>query len=175
MDLLNCLLLFISLLHSSSTGNDELVQLREGFRQAVVNQEVDAFYHQVTVNNSDESIIKAYTACAYAMKAKTTWNPFTKLSQVRMYEQLMTEAYLKSPDNIELRFLRFSIEYNLPSWLGMSDHLDEDQQYIASHTMDIQELMLHPEYARYILYFIKETGLYKEETVTKLQQALVKE
>tara|TARA_B100001250_G_C19606020_1_gene702793 strand:- start:158 stop:685 length:528 start_codon:yes stop_codon:yes gene_type:complete len=175
MNLLNCFLLFTTLSYSSLTGNDELIQLREGFRQAVVNQQVDAFYHQVTINNSDESVIQAYTACAYALKAKTAWNPFTKLSQVRMYEQLMEQASLKSPNNIEIRFLRFSIEYNLPTWLGMSEHLNEDQQYIASHIMDIQELMLHPEYARYILYFIQETGLFKEKTITGLQQALVKE
>lgn len=175
MNLLNSFLVSIFLSYSPKSGNEQLIQLREGFRQAIVNDQVANFIEQVEQTTLNQPELLAYAACAYALKAKSSWNPLNKLASIRKYDQMMTEAARISPSNIEIRFLRFSIEINLPDWLGFSNHLTEDQLYISSHLEEIEGLMLHREYARYILYFLRETDRYEEKTIIKLREALIKE
>lgn len=175
MSLIKCVLISMVLYGCPLSEEPRLIDLREGFRQAVVANEVENFFDSVKDLEQLAAPKQAYQACAYAMKAKESWNPFSKLAYIRKYDQLMEKATDQSPNNIEIRFLRFSIEYNLPEWLGMSDHISEDIHYISNHTADIEQLMLHSEYAQYILYFIRETGLCESSTITELQQALIKE
>jgi hypothetical protein len=66
-------------------------------------------------------IILAYYGGVQALKAKHAFNPVSKLSHLISGLNRLKEAIGKSPDNLEIRFMRFSILDNVPAILGYGD------------------------------------------------------
>ena len=159
---------------AQANSDPTLSQLRIRFKAAVVDKEVEDFFNFCQINTSLPSTHKAYKASSYALMTSKTWNPFTKIKRLNTYEQLMKEAYQSDTSKIEIRFLRLSMEYNIPRWLGMSNHLKEDKEYIVAHINDIKSLRLSPAFAKYILYFFKQTGLFSSTELSKIATALPK-
>ena len=116
------------------------------------------------------STIQAYAAVSEAMLAQVLWNPFSKLSQVIKYDKLMEEIVENDADNIEVRFLRLAIEYNLPSFLGMSDHISEDIDTIKSG-VKVSKLDVDSYYKRYIFYFLQQTNLCSNEELAMMEDS----
>lgn len=154
--------------HSSIT----LPELRERFQQAVVKGKSSAYFEYNDTINPRQATAIAYKACSYALHTQNTWNPILKVAYLKKYSHLMEIAMKQSPDCIEIRFLRLSIEYNIPRWLGMSEHMNADSRFIATHTPEISSLQLDPTYAKYILYFLQQTTLFSEKEITLLKIAL---
>ena len=44
----------------------------------------------------------------------------------------------KYPDNIELHFLRLTIQDNLPSFLGYDDNISEDKNFIKTKIKEVK-------------------------------------
>ena len=116
--------------------------------------------------------IKAYYAAGEAMMAQTLWNPLAKLSQVNRYEKLILEAIDADMENLEIRFLRFAIEFHLPRILMMSKHLEEDRDFIVANLWRCKEMNIDPEFERYITYFMNQTGMLLPEQITVIKQLL---
>ena len=68
-----------------------------------------------------------YFGATEALLAKHHWNPYKKLEYLAKSQKTLQIAISKSPNNLELRFLRFSIQHYLPSFLGQSKNIDEDK------------------------------------------------
>jgi hypothetical protein len=60
---------------------------------------------------------------------------------VRSFDQAIKKAVALAPDNFEIRFLRFSIQDKLPTYLGYSKELAVDKkiimQKIQSNSVDV--------------------------------------
>lgn len=106
--------------------------------------------------------------------AQLSWNPLDKLGQIKKFEKLMSEAISRDTDNLEIHFLRFCIEYHIPKWLGFSDNLYSDKDFIVTHADKIEELEFSSHFVKYIAYFLNETGLCspEDEKVIRSQLAL---
>ncbi len=101
---------------------------------------------------NSQAVVKAYQAAGVALRAKESWFPFEKLSLIRESFELFKKAVKQDPESVEVRFVRFSIEVNTPFILGMSQHLQEDHQFIAENLS--QEAVpdeMRPEIAKYLL------------------------
>ncbi|MEP1094351.1 MAG: hypothetical protein ABJG78_04540 [Cyclobacteriaceae bacterium] len=146
--------------------------MRKSFHMAVLDPEKSEEFHNFLKNTTlTTPTLKAYKASSEAMFARAVWNPFTKLSQVMKYADLMEMAVEEDVENAEIRFLRFAIEYNLPRFLGMSKHLDEDLEAIIANLTSIPSMNLDASFCRYIIYFLKETNLATKEDIKKMETA----
>lgn len=67
-----------------------------------------------------------------SLKAKHVWNPISKISYVRHGCSNLNKAVSVEPGSIEVRYLRYAIEVNIPSVLGYSGHLDQDKAVLLS-------------------------------------------
>jgi hypothetical protein len=76
-------------------------------------------------------IILAYYGGVQALKAKHAFNPVSKLSHLISGLNRLKEAIGKSPDNLEIRFMRFSILDNVPAILGYGDERMDDRNKIC--------------------------------------------
>jgi len=149
-----------------------LAEVRKKFHIAVLDPEKSEEFHDFLKNTAlTTPTMKAYKASSEAMFARAVWNPFTKLSQVMKYSDLMEVAVEEDEENAEIRFLRFAIEYNLPRFLGMSKHQDEDLEAIVSNATSISSMNLDESFCRYIIYFLKDTGLSTKEDMEKMETA----
>lgn len=142
------------------TYSQSLQEVRQGFHDVVFEPKLTKQFHsQLAESENSTPELQAYRAVSEAMMARVVWNPVSKLAQVIKYAGMMEEVVEANPDNIEVRFLRLSIEYNIPRFLGMSKHLDEDANMIISNLSDVASMNIDPTYGRYILDFLIKTDL----------------
>ena len=73
-------------------------------------------------------IQSAYWAASKTLLAKHAWNPATKLSLLDEAETRMNLCIQQNPESLEMRYLRFSFERNLPAFLQGGNHLKEDTE-----------------------------------------------
>lgn len=75
----------------------------------------------------------AYKGATIALMAKFSSGPHTKLKYVNKAIEIINEAVKKEPENFEIRYLRFSVERNLPAILNSSKNIDKDLEIIYSY------------------------------------------
>lgn len=151
----------------------DLTAVRQAFHQAVLHDEESDSFHEYVgkIANADPTIL-AYQAVSKAMLARVLWNPFAKYSHVMKYRALMADAIKTDSSNIEIRFLRLSIEYNLPSFLSESQYINEDLKIILENLSSVKKMRVDPGYGRYIFYFLRENGLCTVEEIQKMKKSL---
>lgn len=88
------------------------------------------FEKKVNISNSTEL---AYKGATVALMAKFSANPYTKLKYVNKALDIVNAAVKREPDNFEIRYLRFSIERNLPAFLNISKNIEADLELIYSY------------------------------------------
>jgi len=123
-------------------------QLRHQLLRAVDDgKTTDSLYKSLIVIPNRSPLINGYIATLQALQAKHSWNPYSKVKQVINAEKTFENAIVADPHNLELRFMRFSVEYHLPRFLGYSKNMDADKQEIftqlaKSHVADDRDLVI---------------------------------
>lgn len=113
----------------SFQASSERVELRDLFYEA--SDDGDAsdklFEKMKSVNENSLAVHIGFKGMSYLIQAKHSYNPYTKLSYFYEGRDLLESAIKKSPTNIELRFFRYIIQGNTPSFLGYQGNLKEDK------------------------------------------------
>ena len=82
------------------------------------------------------------------IQAKYTLNPVNKLDRFNKGKELIRTAFSRDTLNLEMRFIRFSIQSNLPSFLGYRGNLDQDKRFLLNNTKtskdtELQEMIFN--------------------------------
>lgn len=91
----------------------------------------DSIYKVLIAYKSADPLIIAFTGTAEALKAKHAWNPYNKLRFIMKASKTMRKAVDGDPNNVDIRFMRFSIQHFTPVFLGYSKELDEDRKFLV--------------------------------------------
>ncbi len=162
----------ILLIMATSISAQSLNEIRSEFHAVVLNPDDSRDFHNFLKDiENPTSTVKAYQAVSEALLAQVVWNPFNKLKQVVKYDKQIEAAVEEDPQNIEIRFLRLAIEYNLPSFLGMSTHMEEDVAMIVSDLSSVSEMKVNPMFGQYIFHFLEETNLCSTEQLALMKQS----
>lgn len=84
---------------------------------------------------------KGYKGALLMMKAAYAWMPTDKLNYFNQGKALLEEAIRKEPSNVELRYIRFSVQESVPSFLGY-DHRKEDRTFLENQLPLIKDVSL---------------------------------
>lgn len=76
-------------------------------------------------------LLLAYRGVARASMAECAFFPLTKLSYFNEGKAELEDAIKRDPDNVEIRFIRFAMQTNIPSLL-MYDDIVEDKTFILN-------------------------------------------
>lgn len=141
MRLLYCL---IALLISSKTSStSELAIARNLYFNAPNNEQAATnFLAYIDGYDGYHATLLAYKAAAIAIMAKHYTLPTSKIKAVKKAVPIFEKAISLAPKNSEIRFLRFSVEMNIPKFLGMKDHLEEDKLQFINNFSAISDLDL---------------------------------
>ncbi len=134
--LITCLLLLIAFKNSYSKpiSKDEIQDIKKALIRAVESPVVtDSLYNKLISKKSKDALIIAYVGTLEALKAKHSWNPYNKIKYVAQSRSTMKISVDKEPDNLEIRFMRFSIQHYTPAFLGYSKELGEDRKAIVAN------------------------------------------
>ena len=121
---------------------------------------------------SKSSIIKAYEGANMAILAKTKWNPFSAIRLVKKSRGMLDFAVHQTPKNLEIRFIRFAVQKNIPSFLNLSENIDEDKNFIIKNINRFNSKVLSKNIRNYILNFMMEQGGYNEEEKKLIKEKL---
>lgn len=137
----------------------QISEIRSLYKKAAEEETAAKKLLQLT-DDSREPLLVGYHAAAQMMMAKHVGNPFKKLSYFNKGKDIFTEAIEAAPDNVELRFLRFSVQAEAPGFLNYKQNLEEDKKILLAGTGDLKDI----ELKKMILsYLVKSKGLSASE------------
>lgn len=121
-----------------STGlfaNPEIPVLRSLFQKAVVDK---SSWKQMAellspIDTKSPAILVCYKGVSEMIQAKYVISPWSKLNSFNSGKKLIEEAVRKDSENLEIRFLRYSIQTNLPSFLDYKADVDSDKDFMINN------------------------------------------
>ncbi len=147
--------------------------LRELYKQSVGQQQAaEKLWKRVKNYNGKEGIIFAYKGAAKALVASYDWNPLNKYLALHESMKYFQKAIELAPRNIEVRFLRFAVQHNIPEFLGMSNHLSEDKKILGTHISEYSNYQLSKSDVEYILAFLASSNRYSSKELHMLKQKI---
>ena len=113
-------------------GDNDIIKVRNLYYKASADKdEAEKFYdHLKTSPSISSNLLDGYKGMSYMIKANYSWNPYNKLSFFLKGKDLLDNAIVIEPTNIELRFLRYCVQTNAPSFLAYSSKTKEDKASI---------------------------------------------
>ncbi len=120
-----------------------LSSVRESYRTAVDSKaKSEAFFNDLkSIQQSDGTVLTAYKGAAYMLLAK--YEPLTKKKTQIKNGKTWIEAYIKSnPNDVEGRFIRLTIQQNLPKIAGYNQNIEEDKEFIKKKLPAVKDSQL---------------------------------
>ena len=87
-------------------------------------------------------IALAYLGAYQTIWANHVFNPLSKLATFKKGKNNIELAISKEPENVEIRYIRFSVQKNAPSFLGYNSHLKEDKDFLVKNKKNINSDLL---------------------------------
>lgn len=140
---------FLLIFHLLFAGSDDLKKMRNDYTNMSKNQAV--VEHLLKISQStqhvSESLKTAYYAAAEMASAQFMFSPVSKINAFNSGKKKLDIAVVKDPENIEIRYVRYTIQANAPGFLGYTKNIKTDREFIfknlqALKTSDI-ELFSH--------------------------------
>jgi len=95
-------------------------------------------------------VLVCYKGASEMIKAKYGLNPLNKLENFNKGKVLITRAFSRDTLNLEMHFIRFSIQSNLPAFLGYHDELDRDKRFLLAYTRSSTDPELQEMISKYL-------------------------
>lgn len=75
-------------------------------------------------------LLAGYRACATMVMAKHVFSPVSKYGYFKEGRSLLEKSLAKAPSDTELRFLRFTVQTNLPWFLNYNGNISSDKAFL---------------------------------------------
>jgi len=124
------LFLFFALF-TFSVYSIEIEEIRNNFLNVTSIKEADNYIQLLEKSNLKEA--NTYKAALLLMKAKFAFFPFNKWSYFKNGSELLDISIESDPTNIEMRYIRFLFQSEIPSFLGYHKNLEEDYSLIINN------------------------------------------
>jgi hypothetical protein len=146
--------------------------LRRHYELAAADKTAGEKFYKLLADYKDrDALVLGYKAAAEAIRARDA-SMFNKLTYVQDAARTFEEAVGLDPQNPEIRFLRFSVESNLPAFLGLSKHVDEDRELLIKAALSHPKSGLDAEAFRAVRNFLVERGHVTDEQAQRLNQVV---
>ncbi|WP_324671614.1 hypothetical protein [Hymenobacter sp. GOD-10R] len=152
----------------STSSPYRLAALRQHYQQAATDETAgEKFYQLMASYDQHDPVVLGYKGAAEAIKARDA-SLLDKLRYVQAATHTFEQAVALNPKNAEIRYLRFSVETNLPSFLGLSKHIDEDRHLLLTSVLNHPHSGLDPEGFRTIRTYLRTHGKVSPAEAQKL-------
>lgn len=154
------------MLMGSSTANQEtdLSVVRDLYIRAAEQETAGKKLLEITEGyTTQQPLFFGYKGAGHMMMAKHVINPFSKMSHFNKGKKISTAAIDRDPGNVELRFLRFSVQAEAPGFLGYKENLEEDKTLLLREVNRIRHPGLQAMIRNYLLSSTAVSESEKEE------------
>ncbi|MBL0102636.1 MAG: hypothetical protein IPP51_01995 [Bacteroidetes bacterium] len=146
------ILLFLFLFSKTEADSYNKIEIRNAFVLACIDEDKnDALIERLQNIQGNDPLIAAYVGALTAVKAKFSMIPWRKYNYCKDGLKAISESIAKSPENIEIRYLRLVIEYKTPKIAGLQGDMESDKSKIAALFSNEQDIHLKKMIASFIL------------------------
>ena len=143
------LIVLLSVFSSHSTL--DLTKVRDAFERASKDEQIaKQLYSKVDQEAATSTIMLGYKGAVTMVLAKFQFNPFSKLEYFTNGKLLLEKAISQDTDNIELIFIRFSIQSYAPAFLKYNKHLIKDKNFLLNHIFEISDKDLQTRISKFL-------------------------
>lgn len=129
---------------NSSAINPSIEEIRNLYQKAAKEEALckKLLVSLQSYNESNNTTLAAYRACATMIMAKYISNPINKLSKFNEGKMLLEKCIEKDNKNVEIRFLRFTVQCNAPKFVGYNSLLLLDKNFLLGALSTINDKQL---------------------------------
>lgn len=134
------ILLFVSILGNAQ----DLKEIRSQYPSAVKSAEITAKLEEklTDVNSSNKVVLLAYKGAVSTLKAKFAKTKKEKKEYFKEGTSWIESAIRAEPSNIEIRYIRMSVQEKSPKFLGYHKNLEEDKAFVLKNYNSISSTEL---------------------------------
>lgn len=128
--------LLIAIFFVSFAGkSQDLNEIRQQYPKAAENAEITNKLDGILfkVNSEQSTVLLTYKGAVLTLKAKFAKSRKDKKDFFKEGVSLIESAVKRKPNNIEIRYIRMSVQENSPRFLGYHKNIEEDKQFILKH------------------------------------------
>ena len=130
----------------------ELIKIRDLYQRAALNEAAHIKLNKlIETTEVNGALLVGYKGAGIMIGANYVFNPISKLSRFNKGKKLIEQAIEKEPKNLELRYLRLTLQTNLPKFLGYSNSINKDKGYIISQLEVTKDLDLRNRILAYLV------------------------
>lgn len=115
-----------------------LAELRSNYAKAVNDKSVCESMIKQLENNTNSPVYQAYLGAYQTIWANHVINPISKLNTFKKGKNNLEKAINLDQNQIESRYLRYSIQKNAPQFLGYSKNIKEDETFLKNNLKHVQ-------------------------------------
>lgn len=151
--------LYIGLLFASFV-TPEISDVRAEYRAAADNQEkAEKLYNELTtITETDDALLVAYKGATATLMAKDAKVVKIKTTYFKEGKKLIEQAIAAVPENVELRYIRLSVQENAPKIVRYKKEIPEDKQFILENYTSIKDA----ETKQYIKGFVMQSTSFSD-------------
>ena len=149
---MSILITLIILFSGISGQNPQLTEMRKLYLTAAEDEASAKKLMKITSDKKNEPLFLGYHGASQMMMAKHVGNPFKKLSYFNKGKDMYTAAINADPSNVELRFLRFSVQAEAPGFLNYKQNLEEDKKILLTFTPQLEDAELKRMILNYLAH-----------------------
>ena len=140
MRLIACFLILLSDLNYTAK-DPSLSSIRLKFHNSTSSEKVckELIKQLQPYNEKNNPLLLGYKGGATMLMATHVVNPFSKLSYFKNGRIALEKAIQADKNNVELRFLRYTVQTNIPSFLGYSSHLEKDRIFLKESVNRVKD------------------------------------
>lgn len=152
----------------------DISELRKQMLRAINSPKVtDSLYNNLQKTNQKVPLVMAYFGALEALKAKDSWNPYNKIKFLNLSNKTILQAVNASPNDMEIRFVRFSVQTNLPHFLGLNKDLDSDKNQILHQLKQKNYGLADKVFVQSIIKFMLDSKQCSPPEISFLRQQLI--
>ena len=102
-------------------------------------------------NETNNPLLFGYRGGATMLMAKHAFNPFSKLSYFKKGKLMLESAINADQTNVELRFLRYTIQTNVPGFLNYNSDKNLDRTFISQSLPKLKDQELKKIISEFLL------------------------
>lgn len=118
----------------------ELENLRSQYLAAALDKnQLSKLESSCSSTSYNEPASNGYCIMVHFLEAKNAFNPYRKLSEFSEGKRKLDSLIAHHSENIELRYMRHSIQERVPGFLGYNDQLAEDEHFMTTNLNSVSD------------------------------------
>lgn len=147
------LLILCVLFVSFVMSGQDLLEIRSQYPEAVESNEITAKLNDnlKNVNSTGNPVLLAYKGAVLTLKAKFSKSKNEKKEFFKEGVSSIENAIKSDSSNIEIRYLRLSVQQNSPKFLGYHKNIEEDKKFMFDNYPNLSSKELKEIVQAYVL------------------------